>query len=410
MNQLDQAKASFTQAALHPYPEGLTVTQWWRRLQEKNYSKILEYQTIEAVVRHAQVNFFDHRTQDPLSIKHIINFKLPELQLLFTEFSPADYPDLKESKFSLEGSLTPDKQLSSIFLTHLYFYLRTTSMNIKPPKQVLEIGSGYGGLARIYKIMHHELTYVLVDLPESLFSAQVFLTANFPDAKILYVQGEVPADISEYDFVFMPAQLAETLKGHSFDLVINTGSLQEMTTSAVKFWMDFIQNTIDTKLFYSWNYFLNDKSKFTETKEESNLICPILDAYWTLRYFKINNPVITIDCDQRNWLEVCVERIPEVKRATLDLFIYSNYLIEKANASRHATNYWFANIWMSIWVVPAPNIIEAMLVAMDCFAKGKSFGIVNYINHEEFGETKFYRDYLAENNSKFEYFEHEETT
>lgn len=395
---LDKAKQDLELSHNRDYPKGLTVTAWWQERQRKSYAVSLAFRTVEEAMQTAQVgntSGFDHREFHLGQAGRTVHFKLAELRVRFPDFDIADFPELRESAYSVPESVVAvdGRPLSSIFLTHLYFYLRTIGIKRREGfRRILEIGSGYGGLARIYKTMEAGLTYILTDLPESLFYAQAFLRANFPNARTYYVHDTLPPDgVDAYDFVFVPAQSCELLRGMTTDLVINTGSLQEMSVASAHFWMTFIQHTIDTKLFYSWNYFLNAKEYLAETKTDYNPLVPILDAFWHTRYFRINDPVITLDCSQRNWLEVCVERMPREQHATLDLLKYTNELVDKANAFPTATNPWFENIWMAIWCNPAPGIITAMLKGIDFFREGQAFGITNHLTVEDFDEAHFYR-------------------
>ncbi len=213
-NLLDRAKSEFRTAAKIPYPPGLTVSTWWAERQAMSHNAIEMFETVEAAIGRAQSkSSFDHREYDQRQLTQTINFKLAELKLRFPNFIPEYFPELTESSFSAPESVltcSDGRRLSSIFLTHLYFYLRTTG-ELKPGQKysrIVEIGSGYGALARIFKTMLPDTTYVLIDLPESLFYAQVFLQSNFPDAKVFYVQDQMPASLDDYDFVFVPAQNA----------------------------------------------------------------------------------------------------------------------------------------------------------------------------------------------------------
>lgn len=393
---LDHARSHLTVASALPYPERLTRSGHWLAQQAQTLEALLKMDSVESVVRAAQGgdHGFDHRLFDQERALHAVNFKLNEMSYLFPNFSLARFPHLTESKFSVEETLVAfgEQRFSSIFLTHLYFYLRTCSLTAEPYLRVCEIGSGYGGLARIFKLMQPNVQYVLCDLPESLFYAEVFLRANFPDARTHYVTDVMDPVPDAVDFVFVPAQLSDWLKRERFDLTVNTGSMQEMTRSAVHYWMDFIQQTIETRFFYSWNYFLNDKSQYVETKAGYNLISPILDEFWYVRYFRINEPLITVDADQRNWLEVCVERMSWEEQDQLDRREYVNALIDRANAHRAGTNYWFQNMWMAVWVNPAPSVVDAMLAGISFFAKNKVHGIQNFLEQEAsaLSEVKFY--------------------
>lgn len=371
-----------------PYPAELAVGSWWKEIQKTNLDVIRKFKTCEEATTHAQNgnnSGFDHRVIDNKDfITQIVNFKLKKLDLDFPQFSFRENPQLMDSTHSIPNSLIEidGKLFGSMFLSHLSFYLRSVQCfgTSKTIKTILEIGSGYGALARIFKLLQDSSTQVLVDLPESLFYAQIFLTLNFPNARIKYLTGQWDkADLSDHDFILVPVQLCETLKNLYFDIVINTGSLQEMPNKAVKYWMNFIQNTIQTDLFYSWNYFLNNKKLFPETsREEANQICPILDPYWELKYFRINPEISTIDCDSRNWLEVCVRRIPMDQRKAMDVIKSGEALFKQAMSFPDGTSCRFAYLWMAIWRNAKPEYLTAMLNVIDGFLKGKTFGMQNY--------------------------------
>lgn len=403
---LAQARLACEAASRLPYPAGLKPSAWWEAHSTQTLQLMKSiFDSVTNVVEYAQehISGFDHRTLDPERIRAYVHFKLAELRLYFPNFNPTEYPGLQESKFSIQHSLFAVGPggwlLSNIFLTHLYFCLRTQSFasKQKPFRRILEIGTGYGGLARIYKTMCPGVTYTLTDLPESLFYANVFLRANFPEARTFYVTDAYPANPSDYDFIFVPAQLSPLLAGQSFDLTLNTGSLQEMAEPTANYWMDLIQNRIRTDFFYSWNYFLNDRTTLPEVKDTPSFICPQLDRHWEITYFRINDPVITIDCAQRNWLEVCVRRLQPSDPRYTDSAAYANQLLEAANTFQTGTNYWLANVWMAAWVSPSPQIIEGMLHGIAGFSSGKCFGIQNYTphNNHNYSEITFYKEFLA---------------
>ena len=82
-----------------------------------------------------------------------------------------------------------------------------------------------------------KVKYILCDLPESLFQAEVFLEATCPTTS----------------FAFLPVQHACKLQGCHVDVVINQGSMQEMPPAPVQWWCDFIDRT-DATVFISLNY------------------------------------------------------------------------------------------------------------------------------------------------------------
>lgn len=103
---------------------------------------------------------------------------------------------------------------------------------------VLEIGAGWGGFAYQFKTLHPNTCYVIIDLPQTLLFSAVYLMTLFPEAKIL-IYGDKPGvnlleNASDYDFVFLPSFLGESLSLPYLDLVINMVSFQEMKTAQVE--------------------------------------------------------------------------------------------------------------------------------------------------------------------------------
>lgn len=372
MSEIEEAKRCFKSVYQIPYPDRYSIGSWWKSIQEKNFEVISKFATPEEVILYAQngaLTGFDHRQKD----FSIIDHKLREISRIFPFFHLEDYPYLRESQFSDSNTIKKVKGVpySNIFLTNVNYYLRSTSVfkKINDIKTILEIGSGYGGLARVFKLMIPGVAYILIDLPESLFYAQIFLQLNFPESKCCYVTSEKKINIKDFDFIFVPIQYYESIKGKQVDLVINTGSLQEMPDITVKFWMDFIQTIISTKYFYSFNYFLNNKQLYQETsRKESNLICPIFDPYWDVKYFQINPDIITIDASGRNWLEICIERT-SIKNLE-ELEIEGRQLYERAKLYSRGSNDWFENIYMSIWKSLHEEYLREMENGILIFKKG----------------------------------------
>ncbi len=166
------------------------------------------------------------------------------------------------------------------------------------------------------------------------------------------------------EFIFVPVQNALSLKGQNFDIVINTGSLQEMPNSAVHYWMDFIQEKINTNIFYSFNYFLTNKKAFLETSlGDSNEIAPVLDPWWKVRRFEINPSILTVDACQRNWLEVCLERTERSDSSSEK----AESLVLQASEFPIASNYWFALMWMAIWCNPKNSYVQKFIEGIKIF-------------------------------------------
>jgi len=104
---------------------------------------------------------------------------------------------------------------------------------------ILEIGSGYGGLAYYLLAGGKPYKYIGFDLPEVLVIAQYYLMIAMPDKRFL-LYGEngqeyiSQANISHFDVILMPNfQLPEMVEG-SADLVISTNSLAEMGVEVIE--------------------------------------------------------------------------------------------------------------------------------------------------------------------------------
>ncbi len=129
-----------------------------------------------------------------------------------------------------------------MFLHHLSMMLRISSLT-SDLRKVIEIGGGYGGLARVMRLFNPQQTYIIVDLLDSLYCSYVFLSTHYPDAKILFVtRPEQAAEIGNFDFVFVPTQHFGVLRGCSADLIVNTASFGEMIGRDVDDYMQFINH------------------------------------------------------------------------------------------------------------------------------------------------------------------------
>lgn len=169
---------------------------------------------------------------------------------------------IAESALTSDASSTDldGRRISTMFLHHLSEVLRIKKF-VPEPRKVIEIGGGFGGQARLTKLFFPQLTYVIVDLVNSLYCSYVYISANFPDAKILFV--EDPSQVSEidkFDFAFVPTEYVSSLKGIKTDLIVNTASLGEMVQRDVDAFMQFINYDVETKYFYSVNRFARFES------------------------------------------------------------------------------------------------------------------------------------------------------
>lgn len=173
-------------------------------------------------------------------------------------------PEIQESALVHDDVCVQDgpRRVSMDFLWRLNYTLRVARSVPFPPGRftMLELGSGYGAFARLFKLLNPEARCVLIDLPESLFFAEVFLRANFPEARFHYIHHEaeaaaVPADA---DFVLVPQEFAPALDGLEVFFFTNQNSLGEMENAVQAHWISLLQRVFRPEYVFSLNRFLNN--------------------------------------------------------------------------------------------------------------------------------------------------------
>jgi putative sugar O-methyltransferase len=136
-------------------------------------------------------------------------------------------------------------------ISNISFYKRAT---------VLEIGAGYGGLARILKTYIPNSCYILVDLPETLCYTTYFINYNFPKRNIAHLSDIIDRLdkfdllIEEFDFIVVPPWVSSYIPDSSIDLVIDTYSMSEMSEVYARYYIEHIDRTLNIGgYFYSIN-------------------------------------------------------------------------------------------------------------------------------------------------------------
>src|SRR5262249_44266599 len=134
----------------------------------------------------------------------------------------------------------------------MYYHARNVLAGItyaNKPKRILEIGGGYGEIARLWvkNPIARATSYVIVDIPECLFLAEVALRSEFGEM-VGYLEGTDPGT----PILLVPLSRLFALK-RTTDLVVNTGSMQEMTEEWIDFYVDWLSR-YDARYFYSLNY------------------------------------------------------------------------------------------------------------------------------------------------------------
>jgi hypothetical protein len=406
---VDTVKSVYTQTIGHPYPDGYVVGAHWDRKQS-GFARVAllldDPRHIVLCAQHGSLSGFDHRIiGDPDTARAIISDKFVELDRDFKTWR-SDSASLQESPFSIRSSVEifDDREYSSIFLTHLFYYLRISQFLKADFSRVLEIGGGYGGLARIFT-ERGVSQYIIIDLPGSLIFSYTFLRLNFPDAKIAFISSAITPTAEEFstaNFVLVPPQFMHRLVGLDIDLVVNTGSMQEMPQETVDFFMNFIQNLASARYFYSFNYFICAKQNFSETSghddpSQSNFICPKLDRNWEILFSRLNPWGITIDCAGRNWLEILVKRRARkgdnVRRA------HAQFL--RSQSFPTMSDDWLRSSLDALFADPTPDHVRNMIDGIESFVMNKIAIPNNMFNTD--GLNLAYRSRYDLNSSHFLY-------
>jgi len=270
---------------LRQYPSELLPSSFWTIILARFADELPKLTTAEAALVYLTdaftINMAAETTHGCLPVyKYTLKGEFPHFDGLIDQVECSPY-------------LTPDrlvssngKLVSSAFFAHLRSLLCCLTW-IDRPSTVCEIGGGYGGLAVLWMNNPHHApdVYVLVDFPESLFFAEIFVRANDPEAKVLYVKGAddlSPNVVEEYDYVLCPSDCAVHLHRMHFDVVVNMFSFQEMTEQAVDYWMNWLDDQ-NCQYLYSLNIFGLSLSQMRSVLPGCALWSPRLSDRWIAR-------------------------------------------------------------------------------------------------------------------------------
>lgn len=101
--------------------------------------------------------------------------------------------------------------------------------------RIAEIGGGYGALCHWFMQAYPGASYTIIDLPESLLFARLYVSLTRPD-----LVTTVGLEQAHQGVRFVPNYMAEQLD-ETFDLVINTLSMSEMSEYQIRRYADLIK-------------------------------------------------------------------------------------------------------------------------------------------------------------------------
>lgn len=130
------------------------------------------------------------------------------------------------------------------FIRHAYIPHRIHQLGLASDAQILEIGGGYGCVAR-YGALRGFKHWTIIDLPYVNAIQMIWLGATMGEAAVSGI-GEDRATIH-----LLPSNAKENIREQSFDLVLNMDSLPEMPADESNDYLSIVENCAD--LFLSVN-------------------------------------------------------------------------------------------------------------------------------------------------------------
>jgi hypothetical protein len=297
---------------------------------------------------------------DPV-FETVLNAQLEWLERLGAPLS--SFPlHVQESRFAANAVATTvdNRRVSSAFLYHLGIAARVRAV-AGSCGRVFELGSGYGGLARVLKLLYPEAQIVLCDLPETLYLCWVYLRRHFPNARFATVVEAEAATTADADFLFTPAQAAKAISGSAFDVAINAASLSEMTQDACDYYIDLIQNHIDLKYFFHINRF--------GSPENYHQVCSTsygLDPYWEVVNWswRDSNNLMRVHPKWPPLLDLVLRRIPQAIRSDDLLANLADSYRRMAAGARVGSDTWHTATWNAVRVGRSTADIKDYVVAL----------------------------------------------
>lgn len=295
---LQQAKSAYN-ATMQTYrsmgisPADYLGPIWANNLERHLIPNIQKAQSVEEAIGYLNDKaFYDFSCSEPY-LTPSIDWRLRLLQRRHGVTLSSLPPELCESPFvlrkhckTIEGRL-----LSSDFLNRLAWVFRLHEVLAAPEGRfsILEVGGGFGALARVFKLVHPRSRVVLVDIPESLFFQHTFLRACFPDAKHQYLRNADEAVEDDADFVYVANGFARALAQAEFFLAVNTNSFGEMPEQQSSRWLELVQRETSTANVFFLNRFLNRIDKgLLETRAGHSSWSFGLDSHWVIREWEVD--------------------------------------------------------------------------------------------------------------------------
>lgn len=235
---------------------------------------------------------------------------------------------LKKVKFDLAGAVEQCPEMSfveeeftyqtdygavSSDLLRKFCYLdiiQSTFKKLGEKPVIFEIGAGVGSLARVLRSSYPNATYIICDLPETLFYSATYLEVAFPGT-VRMVDDENIDDVflessKEGCFLMVPSRLRNQLPDIKIDLLVNTASLGEMSNDVCFSWFEFINSRKIASVFLL-NRYLNNWHKSGKMGNYSSLL---LSQDWGIHEWQIDPEFLKSPYEEMepNYLILCGEK------------------------------------------------------------------------------------------------------
>lgn len=235
----------------------------------------------------------------------------PEIDALPTPYG------IKFNKKIINSSIVRfQSTISNLITTGIFDVLKKNNHTL-----ICEIGSGFGGLAFHISRMLKKATYLLIDIPETLFIAGAYIIVNDPHAKIYIYDAKtfskefVAINYQNFDYMFIPNTALYKLEGIDIDLFINMMSFQEMPEGVVNDYLRFAYNNC-SGFMYSSNASKHPANKQLATSVE-NIICKYFDVFPSPKIY--NKLRFDSDRNDQKVFIGCSKKLGGLKEKRLDL-------------------------------------------------------------------------------------------